>query len=167
MRIPVFVSTPTALSPAQQSAKGIVTKELESVGLEARTLGVTDYPTVLPLREVLSVCRHCAGAVILGFEQTRADTGVVKPGTSEEQTINKSLSFPTPWNHLEAGILFGLGLPMLVFREKQITGGVFEYGATGAFVYDMPNIPMSTKQKAAFAAIVMKWQAKVRDHYYQ
>src|SRR5437660_3411049 len=37
--------------------------------LEPRAPGRSDYPTELPLREVLLVARHCSGGVILGFEQ--------------------------------------------------------------------------------------------------
>jgi len=36
-----------------------------------------------------------------------------------------TVSFPSPWNHLEAGILFGLRLPLPIFRESTILGGVF------------------------------------------
>jgi hypothetical protein len=167
MRIPVFVSTPTVLNRIQEKAKGIVYRELRRVGIEPRTLGRTDYPTELPLREVLVVGRHCAGAVVLGFEQFRANSGVSKRGTAKEAPIKKPVCFPTPWNHLEAGILTGLGLPLLVLKEPLISGGVFDYGVTDAYVHDMPSPTMSSDARAAFAGVIMKWQAKVREHYYQ
>src|SRR4051795_12967973 len=111
MKIPVFVSSPTSLSPSQEAARTVIIRQLDDNDLEARTLGRSDYPTELPLREVLTIARHCAGAVILGFRQVRADAGIIKPGTREARHIPAPIYFPTPWNQLEAGILFSLGLP--------------------------------------------------------
>ena len=61
--------------------------------------------------EVLLIARHCSGGIILAFEQFRADSGVVKPGTSAEKRVTAPQPFPSPWNHLESGILFGLKAP--------------------------------------------------------
>jgi hypothetical protein len=71
MKIPVFVSCPTNLNETQEASRKLVLRELERAGVEPRALGRSDYPTELPLREVLIVARHCAGGVILGFEQFR------------------------------------------------------------------------------------------------
>jgi hypothetical protein len=60
---------------------------------------------------VLLVARPCSGGVILGFEQYRSLTGTHRPGTADERSEADALSFPTSWNHLEAGILYGLRLP--------------------------------------------------------
>jgi hypothetical protein len=68
MKIPVFVSLPTMLNDDQDAARKLILRELDRNGLEARSLGRSDYPTELPLREVLTIARHCAGGVILGFQ---------------------------------------------------------------------------------------------------
>lgn len=167
MRIPVFVSAPSSLSPSQDAARKLVLRELDRNGLETRALGRSDYPTELPLREVLTIARHCAGGVILGFQQFRADSGVFKPDTTEQKALAGSAIFPTPWNHLEAGILFSLGVPLLVFREHGITGGVFDPGVTDVFVHSMPTPTLSGNAKKSFAAVFLKWQAQVRSFYYR
>ena len=110
MDIPVFVSCPTSLSPRQENARSTILHYLNRYSLEPRSLGRSDYPTELPLREVLVIAKHCAGGIILGFEQYRSLDGIDKPGTESEASRGSSLPFPTPWNQLEAGILFGLGL---------------------------------------------------------
>jgi len=167
MAIPVFVSCPTSLSDIQQKSKALVFEELERFGLEGRTLGQTDYPTEFPLREVLVIARHCSGGLILGFEQMRADSGEERPNTERTREISAPLSLPTPWNHLEAGIMFSLGLPMLVFREPRISGGVFDYGVTDLFIHTMPTVAMTDGQRRNLQAVFLKWQAKVRDFYYR
>jgi hypothetical protein len=115
MEIPVFVSSPSTLSEKQAASRAIVIRLLKKYRLEARDLGRSDYPTELPLREVLVIARHCAGGVILGFEQYRSLQGINKPGTVHQDYRESNTSFPTPWNQLEAGILFGLRLPLLIF----------------------------------------------------
>jgi len=102
----------------------------------------------------------------LGFEQFRADTGVKKRGTDEEEPITSPTLFPTPWNHLESGILFALGLPLLVFRESGISGGVFDSGVTDVFVHKMPIGKMNEASLRALREVFLNWQRKVRTHYY-
>jgi hypothetical protein len=160
MNIPVFVSAPTALSKGQELARGV------DNGFEARSLGRSDYPTELPLREVLAIAKHCSGGIILGFEQIRATAGTIKPGTKSEKSIDSKVSFPTPWNQLEAGILFSLGVPLLVFREDGISGGVFDNGVSDVFLHTMPKAKASLEVRSALKQVFQKWAGKVRAHYY-
>ncbi|MEJ3744793.1 hypothetical protein WEI85_16040 [Actinomycetes bacterium KLBMP 9797] len=166
MRIPVFVSMPTDLSDAQAASRKIVEKLLKEHGLEPRTLGQSDYPDEYPLKEVYAIGRHCSGGVILGFEQVRVTAGIAKPGTAKERKIKAPYAVPTPWNHLEAGILFGLGLPLLIFREPQVTGGIFDAGVSDVFVQLMPDVAQGGN-RVGLKEVVLKWQARVRQHYYR
>jgi hypothetical protein len=163
MEIPVFVSCPTSLSDKQQISYTIVMDFLDRYSLEPRALGRSDYPTELPLREVLGISRHCAGGIILGFEQYRSLQGINKPGTAEEQYRNIATSFPTPWNQLEAGILFGLRLPILIFKEGDISGGIFDPGVTDVFIHPMPD---DASDNRALNAVFLKWQAYVQAKYH-
>jgi hypothetical protein len=167
MRIPVFVSAPTKLTVHQEASRKLILREMERNGLEPRALGRSDYPTELPLREVLTIARHCAGGIILGFQQFRADTGAFMPGTDAEKSVSTPVLFPTPWNQLESGILFSLGLPLLVFRESGVSGGVFDHGVTDVFVHAMPPPTISGPTKKSFSAVLLKWQAEVRGLYYK
>jgi len=167
MKIPVFVSCPTSLSAKQQKARALVLDRLDRLGLEPRAIGRSDYPTMSPLREVLVLARHCSGGVILGFEQYRGLSGVSKPGSSDESVEDASRPFPTPWNQLEAGILFGQRLPLLIFRENGIQGGVFDPGVTDVFVHPMPSASGRSAATDALDSVFLKWQAEVRHHYYE
>ena len=144
----------------------MVLRQLKRFNLEPRALGRSDYPTELPLREVLLLARHCSGGVILGFEQYRSTSGVRRPGTDEETLDTNVVPFPTPWNQLEAGILVGLRLPLLIFREEGIQGGVFDPGVTDVFVHPMPAASDDLARKGALGDVFLKWQADVRSHYY-
>jgi hypothetical protein len=171
MKIPVFVSCPTTLSPAQEAARSVLIQFLDQFNLEPRALGRSDYPAELPLREVLVIARHCAGGMILGFEQFQATAGIWKRGIGVEGGERKlspkaTASFPTPWNHLEAGILFGLGLPLLIFRESTISGGVFDNGVTDVFIHKMPGSTVSANDREGLKEVFLKWHGKISTHYY-
>ena len=169
MLIPVFVSCPTSLNDEQEAIRRIVLGELGQHGLEGRTIGTTDYPTTFPLREVLTLARHCSGGVILGFRQFEINSGVWKPGTPNELRIRKrdTVAFPTPWNQLEAGVLFALGAPLLIFRETGISGGVFDNGVTDLFVHPTPRTEIEYEDQKALKAVFQKWTAEVKAYYYR
>ena len=139
MKIPVFVSCPTSLNKIQEATRSTICRILDSLNLEPRALGRSDYPTDLPLREVLVIARHCAGGLILGFDQFTATAGVEKKGTKKERALCTAKPFPSAWNHLEAGILFSLNRPLLVFKEPAIAGGIFDEGVTDVFIHKMPK----------------------------
>lgn len=167
MKIPVFLSCPTIINPAQKKGRLIIKDMLHKVQCEPRALGRSDYPSDLPLREVYTIAKHCSGGIILGFSQFKSvKGGVFKQGTPEEKKLNTSVEFPTPWNNLEAGILFGMHLPLLIFKEKNIEGGVFDPGVTDVFVHQMPSDPFNSAKKNALRQVFLKWSSKVRDHYY-
>ena len=67
---------------------------------------------------------------------------------------------------MEAGILFGLGLPLLIFREPVITGGVFDVGVTDVFIHNLPPPRITGKERSALKEVVLKWYAKTSARYY-
>lgn len=169
MSIPVFFSCPSSLSPDQLAFKNWLLERFGELGLEARTVGQTmsDYPVELPLREVRVLGRHCSGAVILGAEQFRTTGAVLKPGSEHERQESREFRFPTPWNHLEAGILFGLGLPMVVIKEFGVEGGIFDIGASDVFVHEMKLREPQDQLRGRLNSVLLRWQAQVREHYYR
>lgn len=166
MRVPVFVSAPSNdnLNPTQRANYGAVIALLEDLNLERRALGRSDYPTELPLREVLQIARRCSGGVILGFAQ---DVGqvVVRPWKKPVRAPAEK-RYPTPWNNLEAGVLFSLGLPLMILREPGISGGVFDHGVTDVFVHDLPATRFRPTQLEQLREAARKWSGRVQQHYY-
>lgn len=168
MRIPVFISAPSPdnLSPAQERSTAIIHKLVKRYKLEWRALGRSDYPNDLPLKEVLRMAKHCSGGIILGFEQFRATGGEFKPGSPNAKPVTSTVSFPTPWNQLEAGILFSTGLPIMIFREPGISGGVFDVGTSEVFIHQMPVVTMTSQALDDLDSVFQNWVARVRRHYY-
>ena len=110
--------------------------------------------------------KHCSGGIILGFEQFRSTLGDFKPGSPNAKAAASPVSFPTPWNQLEAGILFSAGLPMMIFREPGVVGGVFDIGTSEVFIHQMPNAAMAAEALDDLDSVFQNWVARVRTHYY-
>ena len=167
LRIPVFVSCPSSLRPDQEASARMILEQLDINRFQWRALGQPDYPRRLPLQEVIGMIRHCSGGVILGFEQYHAKQVVYRRGVKgRERTMKGPMVFPTPWNHLEAGILFSLKLPILVFREPEIEGGVFDRGIVEDFTHMMPTRSMSKRAKDELGHLFQRWGAEVRARYH-
>lgn len=167
MLIPVFISAPSTanLNPQQKAVYAAIIAAIGDVGLEERRLGQSDYPDEAPLKEVIQIARRCSGGIVLGFAQMMVQTGILKPGVQDKSLVD--VPFPTPWNHLEAGILFSLKLPVLVFRETGISGGIFDEGVTDVFIHRMPTVADFEQKAGPIRQVLMKWQARVRSHYYE
>lgn len=166
LRIPVFVSCPSVLRADQEASARIVLDHLEQNGLQWRALGQPDYPRKLPLHEVIGMITHCSGGVVLGFQQYTAERVVYRRGIKGHQTKRDRMHFPTPWNHLEAGILYSLKLPILVFREEGIEGGVFDRGIVEDFTHVMPAPRMKPKTRDEFRTLFQRWAGEVRARYH-
>lgn len=165
-KIPVFISCPTTLNQRQNNLREFIISIIDDLNMEPRALGRSDYPKDFPLKEVAIIAKRCSGGIILGFEQTRVFSGKHKVGTYREEEINSQLLLPTPWNHIEAGILFGLKLPLLIFKESGISGGVFDNGISDAFVHSFPP-KLSLEKKSEIKQVIQKWYAQVSTLYNQ
>ena len=77
MRIPVFVSCPTALSPDQNEIRKMILDLLNDIRFEPRALGRSDYPKDVPLKEVYVIARHCHGGLILEWRGSGLELSVI------------------------------------------------------------------------------------------
>jgi hypothetical protein len=68
--------------------------------------------------------------------------------------------------HLEAGILYALKVPIIVFHEEGISGGIFDVGTTDLFINSMPVAPLKQQQRDSLHEVFLKWSSKVRQFYY-
>lgn len=166
MRFPVFVSAPNCLSPQQREVYDFILGELTRHSMEPYTLGQSHHPTQSPLHEVAVMARHVCGGVILGFEQFCATTGVSKPGTDRESTVGSPAYFPTPWNQLEAGILYTVGVPLLILRERSITGGIFDQGVSRWFTHELPPADELEQHRHKIGSVIADWRSKVSERFY-
>jgi hypothetical protein len=60
-----------------------------------------------------------------------------------------------------------LQLPVLIFREEPMHGGVFDEGVTDLFIHNMPPGNLREENLEAFREVLLKWSSRVREHYYR
>ena len=59
-----------------------------------------------------------------------------------------------------------LRLPILVFREDEITGAIFDNGVSDVFVHPIPSPDITGTAKTVLKQVLQKSAGKVREHYY-
>jgi hypothetical protein len=129
---------------------------LATLGFQPRTLGSTDYPSKAPLDEVIDLMNQCRGAIILGYPPLTITAGTVK-----DKAIDRELLLPTEWNHIEAGLAYTRGLPLLVIHHEGVGRGIVDRGALAGFLHgqrlDDPTWPLRQEIQGALA----KWNTDV------
>ncbi|MDX2156454.1 MAG: hypothetical protein SFW09_08080 [Hyphomicrobiaceae bacterium] len=162
IKIPVFLSCPSILNERQQVVYDCLTDALDQERLQPRALGRSDFPQSDPMTEVYYIARACYGAIILGFAQMDFPSGVIKPGTSSETPVARTV-LPTPWNQIEAGMMIGLRKPLLVFAEQGVTGGIFDPGAFSGYIQKLTVDNFGPGEREGMRERVRQWSAQVRS----
>jgi len=157
----VFLSRPGYLGYPYQEHVTALMGRLEAEGLEAQTLERPDYPNFGAIGEVRRIMSGCAGAIIIGFPELRIQRGLWRPSTPEEKRI-EDLTETTPWSQIEAGMAAMVGMPILLFGKRGVSGGIFdvvpgEVGVYQVFVDD----DWSSK---AFLNPFSNWCSDAREH---
>ena len=171
MKIPVFVSVGSKLSDEQIQIRDNIFDLMAEMNLEERTVGRSDYPVSDPAREVIVLAKHCAGALIMGFSEYHFSSGTRAndPHSAEESTPVGDTYWSTPWNQIEAGVCLSLGLPTLIFKDSKLqvaANGVFEPGATGLFIQDMPSLDKWDMRRSTVREVLYSWRSEIQRFYY-
>ena len=148
----VFVSRPTWISPEFEEGLNIFLMTLKNIGLTARTLGASDYPSKAPLDEVIEIMDECQGAIVLGYPQITISEGIIK-----NDSIDLELILPTEWNHIEAALAYSKGLPIMILHHKGVSRGVFDRGVMNAFIHEIDFSASTWSLDSAFNSALKKW----------
>lgn len=62
-------------------------------------------------------------------------------------------------------MLFGLRLPLMVFREAGVQGGVFDSGVCDVFIQGLPCGVPDRRAATQIGVAVKHWASKVRQDY--
>jgi len=154
----VFVSRPTKIAGVFREGVDGFLEVIESLGLSARTLGTTDYPSESPLDEVIKLMDECVGAVILGVPQLTIVQGAIRG-----ERLKHQLVLGTEWNHIEAGLAYARELPLLVIHHLEVGRGIFDRGALSNFIYEVdmgqPGWPIQREIQGAIRTWHRRCQA--------
>lgn len=153
----VFISRPNWIDPKMKRGLDNFLGFLRDVGLNPRTLGVTDLPARVPLDEVIEILDECSGAIILGYPQMKVSSGAKK-----NRKITKSFLLPTEWNHIEAALAYARGFPIMIIHHKGISGGVFERGVTNTYIHNIDLSKDNWFENGKLNEFVLSWKERCK-----
>lgn len=169
MTIPVFLSYPRPNNVQQRQLVERVRDYLHDRDLEPRTLGVSDYDTEVPLASIRRLMLECNGVLVFALRRYRIDGGAAvfldKSGQHAERDISGKW-ITSPWCHIEAGMGFQLGLPVLAFREEGVLAdGVLEQGVMASY---MPEVSLDSDIESFLVSpewrqLINRFEADVRE----
>ena len=170
MSIPVFLSYPKPYKKNQEKFVEKLCSYLRNRGLEPRTLGVTDYDMKAPLAGIRRLMFESNGILTIAFRRGLIEKGVVKPDSDmgQEKVIVDGKWMTSPFCHIEPAMAFQLGLPVLVFREKDVLDdGILEKGVLGLY---MPEFDLDLSideyfRSEEFRQLLGSWEGHVRCVY--
>lgn len=172
MGIPVFLSYPQPYLKTQEKFINNVIEYLRERGLEAKTLGVTDYDMNAPLVAIRRLMSESNGLLTVAFRRAYIEKGTGKPSTDMPKMKEYDISdkwITSMYCHIEPAMAFQIGLPILIFREcGVIDDGILEKGVTGLY---MPEFDLDEPVEQYFKSdewkqVIGRWEAHVRNTYY-
>lgn len=131
-----FISRPFVLSGDQLWILRLMTDTIMASGGNVVMATPTSSSPAGVLFDVRQSMATCAGVIVLGFRQLEVSAGRSRAGTQEDSHVSEVM-LATPWNHAEAGLAVGMGLPVLRVRERGVCGGVFDTHADNSPPVDM------------------------------
>jgi hypothetical protein len=167
--IPIFLSHPRPNNQDQQELVDLVRGYFRQRDLEPRTLGVSDYDTEVPLASIRRLMLESNGVLVLALRRYRIDTGASVVTNRKGDVMEKSIAgqwLTSPWCHIEAGMGFQLGLPVLVFREAGVLAdGVLERGVMASYT---PEIALNGNtrdflESQEWRQLINKFESDVRE----
>jgi hypothetical protein len=156
---------PSKLTDNQLAVFETLKKTMKQARLFPSTVGRSVLPLQSPLGEVYQLARRCSGGLILGFRQTVASDTVRWPGSKFQKKDEGHSYSPSPWNQLEAGILYSLGVPMLIFAEEGVTGGIFDRGVANHFIHEFSAESFNEESAEKMGMLILDWSRHVINYY--
>jgi len=181
MKTVIFLSYPRPHLKKQQDFINKLKDYLEEQGLIPLTLGVTDYSLDAPLQAIRSMMMHSSGLITIAFKQTRIYKAVKRPGemlppdskivgilTQEIEDKGGEIKdkwLTSPYCQIEPAMAFQLGLPVLIFRERDVLEeGILDKGVLGQYMpeFDLDNQEQSYFKTEEFMQLMTNWIRDVR-----
>lgn len=160
MAIGVFVSAGTPANDSQRTFRDTIMKAVEITGLSPRFMTERDFDYKNPLRAVRRLMEDCSGAVVIAYRRYRFTSGeeLRKDGVHSIQEV----SFPTPWNQIEAAMAYERGIPLLIIAETGLCQHAFleTTGEVRPFWAD-PDKPISDSE--GFLGYLQSWKRDVEE----
>jgi hypothetical protein len=153
----IFISHPSPFNVEQQDFLNLLQNYLAQFSLNPVNLGQNNWSYKNPMRPIKNMMKTCKGAVIIGLERQHCFIGYEKEKSDNEiEFIHRYQS--SPWIHIEAGMAYQKGLPLLILKEKKIHAeGILDPISTDYFVFDFELKNQKKKLSIELRQIIDSW----------
>ena len=161
--LPIFLSVGTAHRLDQEQFIQRLRSEMRGIGVELRSLLTGEYSKNKPFQEAFKLIHSCRAALIVGLDRSHA-YAVFEREKSDYEKLYQDQYITTAWNQIEGSMASGLGLPLLVLREKRLhKEGVFEAANHGHRIRDFDLRAESRGLSPDLRAFLSGWVEDVRS----
>jgi hypothetical protein len=108
----IFLSCGTPYDKSQEDFIAAVEAHLASHNCKPQTVGRSVFSARQPVEAARDLIGSCHGALVIAFERTRIVSGLERPGSPQQKTIQNE-SHPTIWNQMEAAMAYAKKIPIL------------------------------------------------------
>ncbi len=98
--------------------------------------------------------------IVLAFGDTYIERGVYRKYTNEEQIL-ENIEITSPWIHAEIGIACGLGLPIMILHEKNLSEGVLHSSIQD---FSVTQVNMQKYNNNFLKTIITNWILSLPAH---
>lgn len=148
----VFISHPTPYTKQQESFLILLKDFLLKLNLNPVNLGSNNWSYQKPLRPIKDLIHSSKGAILVGLVRHHSYIGYEKEGTPDQTELIHKYS-TSPWIHIEGGMAYQAGLPILTLKESQVYAeGILDPNNTESYIYnfnlreDLTTLPEEIKQ---------------------
>jgi hypothetical protein len=169
MGISIFLSHPTPHLNKQKLFLEKIESYIKRQGLDACTMGTSNYDMDAPLAGIRRLMIGCCGLLAVAFKRARAETlenrsGADLPGDSA--TMLRDVWLTSPFVQIEPAMAYQLGLPILVLRERGVLAeGLLERGVTGLYCPEFDCSEEMPFELSVSKSVVDQWVGRVRNAY--
>lgn len=151
--IDVFISHPTPHNKQQEKFLLLLESQLSLHGLNPVNLGKNNWSYTSPMNPISSLITSCKAAVIVGLERYHSYIGYEKGNI---ESIHRRTT--SPWIHIEAGMAYQAGLPLLILKEKQLLAeGILDPNVSEYFVFEFEIEKYQKRISKSLEQIIEDW----------
>lgn len=169
MGISIFLSYPKPHLKSQDKFVNNLTSYLQSRGIQAKTLGVTEYDMDAPLKAIRRLMLESNGLITVAFRRTLIENGIIKANAdiNEKQSeVIRNCWLTSPYCQIEPAMAYQIGLPILILRETGVyPEALLEKGVVGNYMpeFSLENNDSNYLQSKEWNSIIGKWESLVRS----
>lgn len=113
----LFVSVGSTYSEEQEGFVQGLETFLQQNGCERLTVGRGRHYAKQPIAAAKDLMGQADGIIVVAFTRFLINSAAEKPGSDQASEICGRRT-PTVWNHIEAAMAYGLGVPMFMIIEE-------------------------------------------------